>query len=132
LSRAEVDIVGTTTVAVVQVIRDGAVIHECYPDGVFSFDEVGCLALYPDVAKAVGEGHLANGRWHYLSYGMQEGRRAPLRGPSAAGSRSTRLAWFDLDVGNSAKVFYAIRAIQADGQLAVSSPIAGEVRYMNN
>ncbi len=38
------------------------------------FDEEWYLRRYPDIAKAVAEGHVKSGLEHYLSHGRREGR----------------------------------------------------------
>ncbi|WP_051340662.1 hypothetical protein [Azospirillum halopraeferens] len=46
-----------------------------------AFDEDAYLRLYPDVAAAVHDGHIASGFVHFIQLGRREGRSAPLRAP---------------------------------------------------
>lgn len=39
------------------------------------FDEAAYLRLYPDIAKALAEGHIRSGWQHYVEYGRKEGRK---------------------------------------------------------
>lgn len=43
-----------------------------------AFDQAGYFALYPDVAEAAADGRVVSGLAHFLSFGQQEGRLAPL------------------------------------------------------
>jgi hypothetical protein len=40
------------------------------------FNEELYLALHPDVAQAVRQGHFVSGKEHFLKYGKAEGRRS--------------------------------------------------------
>ncbi|MFH1027058.1 MAG: tetratricopeptide repeat protein, partial [Pseudomonadota bacterium] len=66
------------------------------------FDETYYLQLYPDVAKAVANGHFESGRQHFLLFGQREGRfpvpvQDHVKGQHAT-ANDTLVAYYDITI----------------------------------
>ena len=118
----------SSDIAVVQILRDGRVVHEQYPSSAYIFDEEIYIKTHVDVAKALTEGKITSGHAHYISSGAHEGRMASYLSTQVPGSRSASFGWYDAGLDRAAKASYVVRVQQADGHLAVSSPIVCDVR----
>lgn len=118
-----VEVAGTAPVVVVQILKDWAVVHEEVPHPSGAFDEQQYLAAYKQLAERFGD---KPGRAfeHYCRAGFRNGRKRFMKGP--AGENSTRMvtfAWTDPRFNSFKSGAYAIRVLQEDGSIAISSPV---------
>lgn len=123
-----IDVQGTAELAVVQIVRDMQIVHEVYPEGAYEFDEGAYCAAYRDIAEAVQAGRIPSGHFHFLASGLREGRDGPVRRVSAPGRTDLKLFWQDTSLKQTGPASYYLRLVQADGHVAISSPIDCDIQ----
>lgn len=126
-----VDVHGTAELAVIQIVRDMKIVHEVYPEGAYQFDEDAYCAANPEVAEAVRAGRIPSGHVHYAGFGFREGRDGPMRRLTAPGRTDLNFFWQDTTLKQIGPASYYLRIVQADGHVAISSPIECDVRAIS-